>query len=275
MVQKPHREKFFDHEKDRRAKLLTKITAVILAIITVLCVINMIMQPEYTFRRVIMLLCLGTLSIAVIFLSNKGYSYISSIFYISFLIIIIFAFSYTGGGIKAHGIKLLPVVVLLAGLTLGKKEIWIFGIITVAGIFVMLFAHSHNLIPVTEPIGQTLSIYALNIITSIILLCCLVNLTVEELRKALKASGEEIVLRKKSEALLKAKNDKLTEIAFLQSHIVRRPVANVLGIINILKTNKPDDPENECLILSLETAALELDIAIHEIEKNTGRLEAE
>ncbi len=44
----------------------------------------------------------------------------------------------------------------------------------------------------------------------------------------------DITERKKAENQLKLQNEKLLEIAFLQSHIVRRPAANIIGLINLI-----------------------------------------
>jgi signal transduction histidine kinase len=83
----------------------------------------------------------------------------------------------------------------------------------------------------------------------------------------------DITERKKAEQQLIAHNAVLSEIAFLQSHIVRRPVANVLGIINLLNLENPSDPTNIELIPMLETASKELDSVISQIVEKTNKLE--
>lgn len=82
----------------------------------------------------------------------------------------------------------------------------------------------------------------------------------------------DISERKKAEQQLREHNEKLSEIAFLQSHIVRRPVANVLGIINLLNISDPTDPTNIELIPMLETAAKELDEVIFKIVDKTNEI---
>lgn len=82
----------------------------------------------------------------------------------------------------------------------------------------------------------------------------------------------DISERKKAEQQLREHNEKLSEIAFLQSHIVRRPVANVLGIINLLNISDPTDPSNIELIPMLETAAKELDEVIFKIVDKTNEI---
>jgi PAS domain S-box-containing protein len=83
----------------------------------------------------------------------------------------------------------------------------------------------------------------------------------------------DITERKRAEQQLIAHNAVLSEIAFLQSHIVRRPVANVLGIINLLNLENPSYPTNIELIPILETASKELDSVISQIVEKTNKLE--
>lgn len=84
----------------------------------------------------------------------------------------------------------------------------------------------------------------------------------------------DITERKKAEALLKLQKEKLIEIAFLQSHIVRRPIANVLGLISLINFNNPNESDNLEVIPKLEIAAEELDAIIHEIVQNTKEVES-
>jgi DNA-binding NtrC family response regulator len=71
--------------------------------------------------------------------------------------------------------------------------------------------------------------------------------------------------RKIANEKLKIQNEKLFEIAFLQSHQVRAPVAHILGLINLFKLDKPNDPVNAEIIKMLQTTTLELDKVIHEV----------
>lgn len=258
---------------DRKAFILIKIIWSVLAVITLSFIAAIVMQREYIFRYCLILFLCWMMSIVLLYVAKRGHAKFSAFAYVAFLLIMIFGFSWTGGGIKGHGMKILPMVVLFAGLTLGKKEIWFFGIAAIVGGFILALADYFQFLPTYEPIGHSPLIYWVYTTTSILLLCFLENISVEELRKALNESQKELELRKKSEALLKAKNEKMVEIAFLQSHIVRRPVANVLGLINLVNFNKPDDPVNLEVIPKIETAAKELDAIIDQIVRNTNEIE--
>ena len=71
---------------------------------------------------------------------------------------------------------------------------------------------------------------------------------------------------------LKHQYEKLYEIAFLQSHQVRGPVATILGLINMFNFDIPDDPLNTDLIKHLQEATISLDKVIHMIVKKTNEI---
>jgi len=88
---------------------------------------------------------------------------------------------------------------------------------------------------------------------------------VAELAKGVR---ENIIIDKR----LRIQNKKLLEIAFLQSHQVRRPVASLLGLISLFNFNNPNDPLNSEVLLRLKIATNELDNIIAEIVKKTNEI---
>lgn len=62
-------------------------------------------------------------------------------------------------------------------------------------------------------------------------------------------------------------NKKIEDIAFKNSHIVRKPVANILGIIQLMKQQQNATANNELLTM-LETSAHELDNVIKGIAQD-------
>jgi PAS domain S-box-containing protein len=70
-----------------------------------------------------------------------------------------------------------------------------------------------------------------------------------------------------------SQNEKLYEIAFLQSHQVRTLIVNVLGIINLINFENPNDPENPELILALKTATIDFDSIIRKIVSKTHEID--
>jgi two-component system, chemotaxis family, sensor kinase Cph1 len=78
---------------------------------------------------------------------------------------------------------------------------------------------------------------------------------------------------KKSEKLIKAQNEQLIEIAFIQSHKVRRPVATILGLVAIFNKDDLADEFNGLVLDKLVLATEELDEVIHSILGATYRIE--
>ncbi len=76
-----------------------------------------------------------------------------------------------------------------------------------------------------------------------------------------------------AEQKIKLQNKVLRDIAFKQSHEVRRPLANILGMIEVLKTSGAI-PDLE-VFQHLEESALQLDAQIREIVNTTNNMDDE
>jgi len=75
---------------------------------------------------------------------------------------------------------------------------------------------------------------------------------------------------KKEEALLE-QNTRLRNIASFSSHDLRRPVASMIGLINLLDRSNFSNPENEEIIKHLLTVGNEIDKAISQIVNDAER----
>ena len=71
---------------------------------------------------------------------------------------------------------------------------------------------------------------------------------------------------------LKAQYEKLLKIAFLQSHQVRVPIANILGLFNLFEFDNPADPINGKVLHMLKLVAESLDKIVQEIMLNTTEI---
>ncbi|ESU24530.1 hypothetical protein FEDK69T_09790 [Flavobacterium enshiense DK69] len=262
-----------DTDLNDKRLILVKIILIFLFILSVSLFIAMFVLSQYALRYSIILFIVWTISLMLASLAKRQNVRVIASIYISFLLIMIILFSWSGGGIKAHGIKLLPIVVLFAGLTMGKREIWIFGIIAALGGLFLVFAEHNNLLTGKEPLGLSPIIHWTFTATAIFLLCFLENLSVEALRKALAKSQEELERRIKSEEALKRRNEKLIEIAQFQSHMVRGPVASIEGLINLINFDNPSDPANLEVIEKLKTATENLDSAVTQIVQKTKEID--
>ncbi len=63
--------------------------------------------------------------------------------------------------------------------------------------------------------------------------------------------------------------DALKEIAKIQSHEIRRPVANIIGLTDLMDFKQKTVEENEQILQYLRTSALELDQIISKIVDKT------
>jgi|APHig6443717497_1056834.scaffolds.fasta_scaffold302287_2 signal transduction histidine kinase len=71
----------------------------------------------------------------------------------------------------------------------------------------------------------------------------------------------------KSKEKLVEKNKSLEEYAFITSHNLRRPLANILGLVQLFDEKKSDDDLNKEVIEKLKTSAEELDEVIKQTTK--------
>lgn len=74
-------------------------------------------------------------------------------------------------------------------------------------------------------------------------------------------------------SLIEEKNKRLSEIAYAQSHIVRAPLARILGLINLLKELNTVPHKEEELLNYLFNSATELDDVIKSIVKKTEHID--
>ncbi|WP_051408446.1 PAS domain S-box protein [Sediminibacterium sp. C3] len=68
---------------------------------------------------------------------------------------------------------------------------------------------------------------------------------------------------------IETKNKELQDIAWLQSHVMRAPVAKIMGIIHLLQRLDLDEVEKSILLNDLNACASELDQVIHDIAAKT------
>jgi len=80
----------------------------------------------------------------------------------------------------------------------------------------------------------------------------------------------DISNQKEDRARLELQANRLKEIAFTQSHIIRRPVANLIGLIALLDHSNLNE-ENQFLLQKMEESLQELDRVIVElVGKSSG-----
>lgn len=86
----------------------------------------------------------------------------------------------------------------------------------------------------------------------------------------------DITITKQYLQSIEEQNKKLKEIAWMQSHVVRAPVARIMGLINMITDKIPTDQlTTDQLIQSISDSANELDLIIREIVRKTEKVSIE
>ncbi len=102
--------------------------------------------------------------------------------------------------------------------------------------------------------------------------------------KAIRALASMIDLTETLDKLQKIEiqNKKLQDIAWKQSHDVRAPLSNIMGLVNLLKSNLnldgddvSDDDENSKILNYITESTKKLDEIIHDIVDKTSQLDKE
>lgn len=63
--------------------------------------------------------------------------------------------------------------------------------------------------------------------------------------------------------------DEMANVIHIQSHMIRGPLASILGLVNLLRENAPDNPENVELISGINELAQDLDEVITKVVVNS------
>jgi PAS domain S-box-containing protein len=77
--------------------------------------------------------------------------------------------------------------------------------------------------------------------------------------------GQDVTNRLKTEQELLKQNKRIRNMASLSSHELRRPVASMLGLINIMDRENPHNPENKQIMDYLQIVSTEIDEVIRTI----------
>lgn len=109
-----------------------------------------------------------------------------------------------------------------------------------------------------------------NGVTDYVLKDKLLTLT-PKIARALKEAKEHEEKRLLDEEL-RIHCERLREIALMQSHVVRVPIAHIMGLFSLFKFDNPQDPVNAEILSMLKAAADSFDIIIHEIVKKTEEI---
>lgn len=82
-------------------------------------------------------------------------------------------------------------------------------------------------------------------------------------------NANEITEQKKNLLFIQEQNDKLIQIAWVNSHDIRRPLASLLGLINLMDETNPTPKEIVEISQLIKESAKELDYIIHKVVEAT------
>lgn len=92
-------------------------------------------------------------------------------------------------------------------------------------------------------------------------------------REAKLVLANDITLNKKYVDAIESQNTKLKEIAWIQSHIVRAPLARLMGLVYLLDHQMEENPiDKDQLLMQISKSAEELDGIIRDITNKTEQI---
>ncbi|MBW3468653.1 response regulator [Arthrospiribacter ruber] len=100
------------------------------------------------------------------------------------------------------------------------------------------------------------------------------NLIEFEGKKARLIIANDITLKIRYLNAIEQQNAKLREIAWIQSHVVRAPLARMMGLIDLIKSNKDNASENGEFLDYVIASAQEVDKIIREISEKSSEIDA-
>jgi len=209
----------------------------------------------------------------ILFAIYKGYTR-GTITAIVFIINPLLVLTTFAEGLKAGGyLFILPLLFALAFLMSNVRiyffEIAAYFLITVASFCIcILFCNDYS---TWQNLSENLaaSMFTYNSIC-VIFLCAVFAYTgiyFEKQNKNALLNAKNIA--EMHEEKIKSQNKHLQEIAFMNAHILRSPLTNILALTSLINADKATDPANKELIEHLQTSAQQLDSAIKEIVAKT------
>lgn len=99
------------------------------------------------------------------------------------------------------------------------------------------------------------------------------NINAYPAKKGLAVYMRDISEEKKKLIRIQTQHDRLRDIAWIQSHKVRSPVATILGLAELLNMEDPADPTNKEVIDNIKEATNNLDKVIREIADKTNDID--
>ncbi len=89
---------------------------------------------------------------------------------------------------------------------------------------------------------------------------------------AVSCFARDITEHRKHLFKIEQQNAALREIAFIESHKIRGPVATILGLEQLYNYDDPHDPINQTILDGIKEMGLSLDVIIHQVVRMTNAI---
>ncbi len=91
-------------------------------------------------------------------------------------------------------------------------------------------------------------------------------------REARLVLANDITVKESYVSAIEQQNKTLREIAWIQSHVVRAPLARIMGLIDLFQNNMVEDSERESVLEEIQISASEMDGIVKEIVSKSEQI---
>src|SRR5690606_16783714 len=91
-------------------------------------------------------------------------------------------------------------------------------------------------------------------------------------RKAELVLANDITLKLYYIEAIESQNKKLQEIAWMQSHLVRAPLARIMGLVDLIQMGGSPDIDHDRLLRAIHESAVELDNVLGDITEKAEQV---
>ncbi len=97
-----------------------------------------------------------------------------------------------------------------------------------------------------------------------------------EAGRVVRAVGAMVDVTELSESVMRIsqQNERLREIAWIQSHVVRAPLATLMGLVDLMRIREKEGIDEQTLIADIEMTARKLDEVIHTIVRKSEMVDS-
>lgn len=229
-----------DEEKTRIARLLNIILMIVMLLVMLFSVPALLMTPEI--GRVLIELALGLLALGMLILVHKGYIQVASFLLSLTLWVMITYGTYEAAGFYGSTMSSYFGIIVIAALLSGPKMGVLFGLLSIAGTYGLLFMEQEGLLPPPPAYANHMTLWVEFSVTAMGVIWLLV-LVMTSLRKALlrartneKALAAKVIESQELASQAVEANQFKTRLLSRVSHELRTPLAVLVGMSEMLNS---------------------------------------